>query len=291
MTCHFIIYNVQLGQCIGVLPHNDNSHAIMIDCGHSDDFHPIDDFLRYLPKTDDGKRPLLRNLVLTNYDHDHFSGLPHLHDTAKIELVCFPKNLTMDEIKNLKSKSTNALETLETIRRTYNATVSDYNPPFTRKTFLLTQDELKASSIPIETNHLSQLVFIQYGNTTLCIPGDLENRSWELMMQKADVRTWLKKTTIYVASHHGRENGYHEDIFQYCTPECIVISDKAMMHSTQTSMSTVYGKHVQGNGISYTPATGSPSPRKVLTTRNDGHLIISVPINGTPVYKVHYPQS
>ena len=83
MTCSFIFYNVKLGQCIGVLPNDDRDHAIMIDCGHDDDFHPIDDFGGYLPKESGlSLRPSLRQLVLTNYDHDHFSGLPNLHSVA-----------------------------------------------------------------------------------------------------------------------------------------------------------------------------------------------------------------
>jgi hypothetical protein len=288
MTCHFIFYNVKLGQCIGVLPNDDRDHAIMIDCGHDDDFHPIDDFGGYLPKESGlGLRPSLRQLVLTNYDHDHFSGLPNLHLTAKIKSIRFPKNLTMDEIRALKSNSTAALDTLADIRATYSSPLINYTPPFTCRTFLLTQDELKAAAVPIETNHLSQLVFIQYGDSTLCVPGDLEQQSWALMLSKADVRDWLKKTTIYVASHHGRENGYHSDIFKYCSPECIVMSDKAIVHSTQESMSAIYGKHVQQDGVNYTPASGIPSLRKTLTTRNDGHIIITVPNAGSPTYRAY----
>ena len=44
MTCRFIVYNVKLGQCIGVLPVSQQDYAMLVDCGHDDLFHPIDDF-------------------------------------------------------------------------------------------------------------------------------------------------------------------------------------------------------------------------------------------------------
>jgi len=288
MTCHFIIYNVKLGQCIGVLPSEQNSYAMMVDCGHDNDFHPISDFSRYLPSSGGQKpKPSLCSLVLTNYDHDHFSGLPNLHKTAEIKHVLFPKNLSMEEIRDLKSESTEALDTLEHIRTTYTADVTDYTPPFERRVFSLKQSELAKAQIPIETNHLSQMVFVKYGETTLCIPGDLENRSWDLMLAKADVQAWLQQTDIFMAPHHGRENGYNTNIFDYCQPSCIILSDKNIVHETQEKMTDLYAKHVREDGIIYTPRTGTSVYRKTLTTRNDGHILVTVPRTGTPSFKAY----
>ena len=288
MTCDFIIYNVGLGQCIGVLPHDQKEYAMMVDCGHDSDFHPIDDFGKDLPKTDGRpSKPSLRSLVLTNYDHDHFSGLPYLNGAAKIVGVLVPKNLSMEEIRNLKPDSTEALDALEYIRTNYTSSVVGYSPPFTRKPFSLEQDDLTQAEIPIETNHLSQMVFVQYGETTFCIPGDLENRSWELMLAKPDIQSWLKKTNILIASHHGRENGYHENIFLYCKPDCVILSDKSIMHGTQKDMAALYASHVRGNGITYNPASGKAVSRKTLTTRNDGHILVTAPRTGSPTFKAH----
>ncbi|MBT9569255.1 MAG: hypothetical protein IV085_13275 [Thiobacillus sp.] len=288
MDCYFVIYNVKLGQCIGILPNSQRDYAMLVDCGHDDDFHPIEHFGRFLPETGGLlSKPSLRSLVLTNYDHDHFSGIANLHNSAKIESVLVPKNLTMDEIRALKSESTEALDTLEHIRSTYTVDVANWAPPFTRKVFSLQQAELIKAKIPIETNHLSQMVFVQYGETTFCIPGDLEDRSWELMLTKPDVQAWLKKTDILIAPHHGRGNGYHEDIFDYCRPACVILSDKPIVHETQKDMAALYASHVRGNGIVYTCANGSTAPRKTLTTRSEGHILVTVPLTGAPEFKAY----
>ena len=259
---------------------------MMVDCGHDGDFHPIDDFGRYLPRPG-GQKPFLRSLVLTNYDHDHFSGLPNLYDVANIKSVLLPQNMSMKEVRALKPESTEALDTLEHIRTTYTDPVTDYTPPFIRKVFSLTQEELANARIPIETNHLSQIVFVKYGGTTFCIPGDIEARSWELMLAKPGVQAWLEDTDVMMASHHGRRNGYHEGVFEHCKPACIIISDKPIVHGTQEDMAAVYGKHVRGNGISYRPATGKPVLRKTLTTRRDGHILMTVPISGEPIFRAY----
>ena len=185
----------------------------------------------------------------------------------------------------MKSNSTAALDTLASMRSTYTADITNYAPPYTRRAFSLTQEELKQANIPIQTNHLSQLIFVEYGSSTICIPGDLEDRSWELMLSKPDVQSWLKKTNVLVASHHGRENGYHKDIFKYCKPDCVILSDKSIVHSTQKDMAALYGSHVNGNGITYANSSGLSSRRKTLTTRNDGHILVTVPLVGSPSFQ------
>ncbi len=261
---------------------------MMVDCGHDGGFHPIDDFKKFLPEPTRLQPKLtLRSLVLTNYDNDHFSGLPNLHKAVHIKSTLLPKNLSMEEVWALKSEPTEALETLSNIRSTYNQAAVDWIPPFNLQVFSLVQAELSEARIPIETNHLSQMVFVEYGETTFCIPGDMEKKSWELILNKKGVQDWLSKTNILMASHHGRYNGYHKDIFDYCSPSCVIFSDKGIVHDTQKNMASLYASHVLGGGISYINTSGETALRKTLTTRNDGHILVTVPRTGPPTFKAH----
>jgi hypothetical protein len=288
MTCHFIVYNVKLGQCIGVLPASQRDYAMLVDCGHDDSFHPIDDFQQYLTESSEKPpRPVIRTLFLTNYDHDHFSGLPKLRKTVQIRHAHMPDNLSMQELRDLKEQSTAALDALDDMRRTYTSTAQNYTPPLEHKVFSLTQAELRQAQIPVQTNHLSQIVFFKYRGVTLCIPGDLEDRSWAVMLTKLEVKNWLQETNIFIASHHGRENGYHPDIFKYCRPSCVIFSDKSVIHDTQKDMAATYSKHVIQDGVEFSSATGGILNRKVLTTRNDGHILITVDESGGATFKAH----
>ena len=60
----------------------------------------------------------------------------------------------------------------------------------------------------------------------------------------------------------------------------VIISDKDIMHSTQETMVQKYGNHITKNGVTF----GSEM-RKVLTTRNDGHLWINISDTGNRTYQ------
>jgi hypothetical protein len=70
---------------------------------------------------------------------------------------------------------------------------------------------------------------------------------------------------IFVASHHGRENGYCEDVLDPCPNiELVIISDKPMEHETQETVDRYrqYTRAILYNG----------KLRHVLTTRRDGYM-------------------
>jgi len=73
---------------------------------------------------------------------------------------------------------------------------------------------------------------------------------------------------VFVASHHGRENGYCPEVFDHCSPSLIVFSDGPVKYSTQ-KMADTYAQHASG---AYFMNAGSREWRKVLTTRKDGNI-------------------
>ena len=78
-----------------------------------------------------------------------------------------------------------------------------------------------------------------------------------------------------MASHHGRENGICEEVFDYCSPALVLISDAGIRHDTQYTASW-YGNQASGIMI-------NDQLRKVLTTRNDGKISIVSDGNGAKV--------
>lgn len=277
-----IIFNVELGQSIFLYPRDFPHYGMFVDCGNTQDFNPID-FL--MSKTmnlihHDGNRYVLGNLTLTNYDQDHFSGLPNLMSKVHVSTTRFPKNITATELYSLKKPVTPAVQAACYYRREYIYDAVSHKPPYVVTTFHLAQSDFPGQNI--NTNNLSQIVFIGYLGTTMCISGDLEKSGWELILQNESVKTMLRKTNILVAAHHGRENGYAQEIFDFCFPEVVIFSDKKVDHGTQEGMSQLYGNRVTGNGITLNEDT--LNPRKVLTTRSDGHIWIRL-VNGSRTYR------
>lgn len=257
------VFDVWLWQSIFFRPILHENYNLMIDAGHIENKHPIDYILnqRIIP-VDEDRYYYIGNLVITNYDHDHYSWLPYLIEKVKIKHTNLIKSIDSTLLDNHKPEKTEALQCLVDIKNTYIYDAPSRNPPYQIFTKYL---------YPWETwnwdfNNLSQITFIEYMDFTICIPWDLEKPWWELMLKYPEVTSRLKNTQIFFASHHWRENGYVKEIFDHCNPNLIIISDKEIVHSTQEKSSDVYRKHVIWDGITFDTQTN----RKVVSTRSDG---------------------
>ena len=271
------IFNVGAGQSILVYPSEQSDHAMFIDCGGEvDSFSPVN-FLTsndLLPRPD-GKISHLGCFALTNYDHDHFSFLPELREKLYIGAVLLPDNISSKELKEHKPDMTKALEYLCHMKNTYIYPAEYFKPVYGVGFYCLRQEEFGCD---INTNNLSQIIFIEGYGSKICISGDLEKAAWEKLLKKKDIQDNLKSTNVFVAPHHGRESGYHDGIFDYCIPDVVIISDKEIMYDTQDGMAKKYaGDKVKG--IAFNGAV-----RKVLTTRNEGHILLEFSGNGNRMY-------
>jgi len=104
---------------------------------------------------------------------------------------------------------------------------------------------------------------------SFALGGDLERDGWAKLLERPQVRSLLGGVDVFVASHHGRENGYCPEVFDHCDPSLIVMSDGPVKHSTQ-EMASTYARHASG---SYFNSGGTSQWRKVVTTRKDGTII------------------
>jgi hypothetical protein len=139
---------------------------------------------------------------------------------------------------------------------------------------------MNAYGVFTDTNNLSMAVFFEYCGFQILFPGDLQVAGWQQLLMNPAFVTELSRTTVLVASHHGREDGFCADVFDYCKPQAIVISDKPIEHETQEGMASVYGTMVRGDGV---VVRGLAERRKVLTTRSDGMIRFDVGANAYTV--------
>jgi beta-lactamase superfamily II metal-dependent hydrolase len=132
-----------------------------------------------------------------------------------------------------------------------------------------------------DTNNLSLTVFIRYGVFTILFAGDLEAAGWRALLRVPGFVTDLASVNVFVASHHGRENGCCEEVFGACCPDVFVISDEEHQFDSQDTTDW-YRQRARGiPDVGAVPDLFLGYPRRyVLTTRHDGTLLMRVAPNG-----------
>ncbi len=258
------IFNVGHGSCALLIA--DNGNVVLFDCGHDDDlgFRPSRDLLA------DGCSGIER-LVISHYDEDHVSDLGNLRRALPIQTVVRNRSVTPEAIRRLKSSSSGpGVEALLELASAYTAEVA--RPP------VFAGVELATFYNPYptfrDTNNLSVVSFVRHtpSGTAIILPGDLERSGWEALLADPAFREELGRVRIFVASHHGRANGYAPAVFDYCTPDIVVISDTAIQYDTQVDC---YARHARG-----IPWNSGATTRYVVTTRRDGNITITTRATG-----------
>lgn len=269
------VWDVEHGCCVmvqHVTPAASNQvvggRLAMIDSGSSADFLPS----RYI-------RGLGRNrldyLFITNADQDHMSDLKGLEE-AGIEVSTLIRNpsYTGDEMRRIKLVG----GPLTKDASWYIGACRDFTGGVPHVPFNQGMNGIASisfwNSYPQfeDTNNLSLAIFIKYRDFKMLFPGDLEKPGWRSLLQRPEFRTELVGTNVLMASHHGRESGYCEEIFSYFTPDCVVISDKPIMYATQ-GMVPDYRKVIRADGVKVRTTL---KVRHVLTTRRDGWIQFDV---------------
>lgn len=267
-------WDVQHGACAMVQHVNGlyGGRLAMIDSGSTDDWSPS----TYITQTLGRNR--LDYLFITNADQDHMSDLQGLWDAGITIPVLFRNpSYTAEQMRQIKRQS----GPLSADAERYVAACAIFNQPVSEP-FDQYMGGITASvfwnQYPTftNTNDLSLVVFIKYAGCKFLVPGDLEKPGWRALLQRQDFREELKYTDILVASHHGRENGFCPEVFNYCKPSAVIISDKPIEHETQ-KMVPDYRAVVSEDGV---PVRTTGKRRRVLTTRRDGSIQITVGSNG-----------
>ncbi|UJJ57102.1 ComEC/Rec2 family competence protein [Rhodanobacter denitrificans] len=240
----------------------------MIDSGSTDSWQPSAHITRVLG------RNRLDYLFITNADQDHMSDLRNLQDAGlHVDTLFRNPSYSGQQMRAIKALS----GPISNDAQWYVGACDRYNTP-TSIPFNSNMGGITATAFwnpyPTftDTNNLSLVVFIKYSNFKILFPGDLEKAGWRALLQRADFCAELVGTDVLVASHHGRDSGYCEDIFDYFTPSVVVISDKPIEHETQQTVPD-YRRVVRYQGVR---VRTTMKDRHVLTTRRDGWIQFTV---------------
>ena len=258
----FTILDVGHGACAFLQA--ENSNLMLFDCGHNSnpEFRPS----RYLQ---DLGHQSVEVLFISNYDEDHISDLPQLREALNIRSLLRNKSISGAELRALKWRQSGqispAMESMLDMIHEYTGAPLDPASEFPNVTSHTYHNDHPFGNGE-DTNNISLVTFLTINGTTILLPGDIERQGWLQLFHNQYFAEKLATVDIFIASHHGRENGYCREVFaDYgCRPDVFVFSDSHVQYATQ-EMTNVYAGWA--NGIQF-----NGKCRKVLTTRNDGPL-------------------
>lgn len=253
----FEILNVEHGFCAYAV--GNDGGVLLFDCGHGTANRPS----AYLPARGINS---IRRFFVTNYDEDHISDLLGVRRRLNIEVLTRNSSMTSSQIRSLKTPPISAAmnELLGMVDSYTEGVAPEQLEPAGLQVWVY-HNHYPAFT---DTNNLSLLTFLDVGSVSFALGGDLERAGWLSLLQEPHVQGLLRRVNVFVASHHGRDSGYCPEVFEYCKPRLIVMSDGPIQHDTQL-MANTYAQHASGEAFN-TPS--GQEQRKVVTTRKDGNI-------------------
>lgn len=253
------IFDVEHGSCALII--TPNGKTILIDCGHNDTtgFRPSNYLTNVVGLNSVNNR--LTELIISNVDQDHISDLPNIR--KKVYPLRLRKHPEIDRnfIYSVKDEITEPFEVYCNMCEEY---IYDAEPMDWGGMEIFTfQHPLSKFT---DTNNLSMVTFLKYGGLKIIFSGDLQKEGWLEFLRNPSFVNQLKTTNVFVASHHGRKDGYCPEVFQFCHPDIIIISDEQIKYDTQRDI----GYSQYPTGIVFNDGIR----RKVLTTRNNGMITL-----------------
>lgn len=259
-----------------------NGARIMVDCGFR--LNPP-----WFPSVTFGGQKI-DLLYLSNLDEDHLRDLPHVWQRVTLGSIFSNPTVSAAALAAMKREHGMArgLRHAHAILHCYGAGMIG-RPPERGAVQAWTYWNLYGWDFT-ETNNLSLAIFVRYGAFTMLFAGDLETAGWRALLRRPNFIADLASVKVFIASHHGRENGCCNEVFQACRPEVFIVSDAEHQYHSQDTTDW-YRQRANGIpdvGMAPDPIFGYPQ-RYVLTTRCDGTLSIQVAPDGrfliTPQYR------
>lgn len=277
---HIVVNDVDHGACIMIT--GPQGHRLMIDCGQSLT-RPWFPSISYDGLTID-------TLMLSNLDEDHVADLPSVLQSTFVNAIVSNPTVSAQLLDAMKSKGMRKGVACahDVLARFGDGFIGDWEHHLGGVHWHIFWNRCVADFV--DTNNLSLAVFVTYGGLTVLYGGDMERPGWERLLRIPDFRQRLRDVKVYIASHHGRENGKCNSLFEVMRPEIIIISDGRITHGTQETTDW-YSRRATGILDLRTSTVFEPLKyRRVLTTRQDGTIAIQVHSNGRYTVNLSKPE-
>jgi len=263
------IHDVGHGACAVVT--SSTGRKIMIDAGYCTAPFWFPSVYYY------GQR--MEMLLAQNLDTDHVNNVEGVLRNLQIQSFRTNPSITAEAFLRMKAKHglNDSLRQIHWLLERYSGNFSPL--PDLDEVGLLAF--FHRYGVFTETNDLSMPLFVSAHGFTILFSGDLEKAGWEAFLLNPYFTAMLGRVRILVASHHGRENGCCDAVFEHCKPDVVIISDYEHRHVSQATTGW-YARRAWGIPDYTVRQSGFLVPQRyVLTTRSDKNLQIQVRSDGS----------
>lgn len=268
------IFDVGHGQCAVITA--PNGRRMMIDCG---DRWGEETFwtpsLYYFGQTID-------LLALTNLDEDHLSDFKGMIENCNLPWILTNSTIGAREFVLLKQDGmgSGAKAFAAWLARPRGFPVITTEPDFGPVQIRWYSWSFVPGAVN-KTNDLSLAVVVQFGAFKIVFTGDLEVAGWRRLLTIPEFRADLLGTTVFVASHHGRESGCCTELFELIRPQLVIISDDEHQYDSQDT-NAWYRNRCTGAVFAH----NALERRYVATTRKDGSMRLDIDADQWTIQRV-----
>jgi beta-lactamase superfamily II metal-dependent hydrolase len=215
--------------------------------------------------------------IITHPHMDHIDDIMNLMVLSP-KILLRPKHIPDDILlKGVRDFELPKIKEYLRIHHKYNRPIesNDYNYPGNPNNWgglKISTFHPKNCSIS-NLNNQSIVTVFEYATTKIVIPGDNESASWNELLKNDEFVQKIKNADIYLASHHGRESGYHEEVINIINPSLTVVSDASFHENSNIER---YRRKSRGWMVYHGDLKKS---RKTLSTYNDGVITIKAGYN------------
>lgn len=270
MSFHVVVHDVGHGQAVHAF--TPNGQAVVIDMGCSASLSPLE-WLRSQTSTIDC-------LVVTHPHGDHIDEILGLDDhNFQVRQLWRPKWLTEAEVREANQSAYNVhVDHYLKMSKRYSRSVpleEQIGNPAVSGGVSIRKYASKDCGRSNINNHSGVVVF-EYLGIKVVVPGDNERSSWESLLKNSEFLEAASSPDIFVASHHGRESGYHDRLFDsnqgIGKPRLCVVTDGPVQNTDAVDR---YSYHARGWGV-YSRSDRRQSQRYCVTTRADGRIEVTI---------------
>lgn len=259
-------FNVGHGSCTHII--TPNGKHFLVDLGSNIEESIVNYIDTYYGLKNRGEK--IDYLVITHPHKDHILDLPSLMNSSiKPRVIWKEKNAF--PIQAERQEDDVLFHTANKMNTTYSQPVSQEQSPLNSNynggiEFQIFSDVSFHKSEDLNT--FSPIIVLGYVGKKIILTGDNNKeilKDW--LAQAPTVCNAIKNCDILLAPHHGRDSDFCKEFFDVANPKLTIVSDKSKEHTTQELTATNY----KGRGFIV-----EGEERFVLTTRNDGNIMLTI---------------